>query len=70
MIQEYDILCKSSHHNALMGMEGDTAASRQLRGFLRGDVMDLIGQTSDILASSSLSPHLLHQITRPALLCF
>ena len=39
MIQEYDILCKSSHHIVLMGMEGDTAASRQLRGFLRGDVM-------------------------------
>ena len=40
MVQGYDELCKSSHHLALMGMEGDTAASRQLRGFLRGDVME------------------------------
>lgn len=39
MVQEYDILRKSRHHIALMGMEGDTAASRQLRGFLRRDVM-------------------------------
>ena len=34
---------------ALMGMEADTAASRQLHGFLRGDVMGP-DQTSDIPA--------------------